>query len=61
MDDWRDFVVTRDASGRLYVARCAFCGHLIAASPDRPIAERLAGSHQCDMRIAARAEASRAK
>lgn len=51
---WQDFVVTRDPSGRLFVARCSLCGHLLAASPDRLIAERLAASHQCETRVSVR-------
>jgi hypothetical protein len=56
---WEDFVVTRDPSDRLFVVHCSLCGHLIAASPDRPIAERLAASHQCEMRISARLNSPR--
>ncbi len=56
---WEEFVVSRDPSGRLFIARCSLCGHLIAASPDRPIAERLAESHQCDMKLPIRATAPR--
>jgi hypothetical protein len=54
MGDWQDYVVTRDASGRLYVAHCSLCGHLIAASPDRPITQKLAESHHCDMQVRVR-------
>ena len=48
---WEEFVVTRDPSGRLFVAHCVVCGQLLAASPDRPITERLASSHRCEMQL----------
>jgi hypothetical protein len=48
---WEEFVVTRDPSGRLFVAHCVVCGQLLAASPDRPITERLASSHRCQMQM----------
>jgi hypothetical protein len=56
---WEDFVLTRDPSDRLYVAHCSLCGHLLAASPDRPITERLAASHQCELKLQARIEKPR--
>ena len=39
---------------KTFVARCSMCGHLLAASPDRLITERLAASHQCEMRVSVR-------
>jgi len=56
---WEEFVMSRDPSGRLFVARCSLCGQLIAASPDRTITEKLASSHRCDMRVPIRATAPR--
>jgi len=46
---WDDFTVTPDDSGRLYIARCGLCGSLIAASPDKLKAERLASNHHCEL------------
>jgi hypothetical protein len=56
---WEEFVVSRDPSGRLFVARCSLCGQLLAASPDRPITERLAQSHRCEMKVPIRAAGPR--
>jgi hypothetical protein len=61
MGDWQDFVLTRDPTDRLFVAHCSLCGHLIAASPDRPITEKLAESHRCDVPLPMRLKSPQAK
>ena len=45
--NWEEFVVSRDQSGRIYIARCVICGQLIAATPDKLKTVRLAANHDC--------------
>jgi hypothetical protein len=33
------------------MAHCSLCGQLLAASPDRPITERLAAGHLCQIQM----------
>ena len=44
---WYEFEMTHDQSGRLFVARCLRCGHILAGSPDRDTTIRIAEAHLC--------------
>jgi len=50
--NWEEFVISRDQSGRIYIARCALCGQLIAATPDRLKTVQLAANHDCQLNSA---------
>ena len=45
--NWDHFTISRDQSGRIYIARCVLCGQLIAATPDRLKTFQLAANHDC--------------
>ena len=47
--NWEEFVISRDQSGRIYIARCALCGQLIAATPDKVKTAQLAANHDCQL------------
>ncbi len=49
----------RDPTGRLFVATCLRCGHLVAASGDKRAVEMAAANHQCELKSTAVARPDR--